>query len=233
MTPHIEAKLGDYADVVLMPGDPVRATYIANTFLDNVRQVNSIRNCFGYTGTYQGRPVSVQASGMGQPSLGIYSFELFNFYNVSSIIRVGTCGAFNENINIGEVVVAMTSCTENSPAEQAFSNFTFAPCCDYQLLENAVVSLRKHNLKYHVGSICASDYFYQEDTDWWIHLKEHGVIAVDMETHMLYYQAMKARRRALTVNMVSDNIATHEKMPPSERVTRVDTMVKSILDSLL
>lgn len=232
MTPHIEAKLDDYADIVLMPGDPVRATHIAETFLSNVVKVNSVRNCFGYTGYFGERRVSVQASGMGQASLGIYANELFNFYNVQKIIRVGTCGSFFKDIRIGDVIVAMTASTEHSMANQKLANYTFAPCCNYNLLERAVNSLKKLEQPYHVGAITASDYFYQDDPDWWKVLKEQGILGVDMETHMLYYLAMKYGKHALTVDLVSDNLVTHERLNPTDRVNKVDTMVQAILESL-
>jgi purine-nucleoside phosphorylase len=169
---------------------------------------------------------------MGQPSLGIYAFELFNFYNVQKIIRVGTCGVFREAIQLGDVVVALSAGTENSLASQSFSHYTHAPCCDYELLSNAVPKLRNNGLTCHIGTISASDYFYQDQDDWWTKLRDYGVLGVDMETHMLYTQALKFGRGALTVNLVSDNIATHQKLSSSERVTKVDTMVKSILESL-
>ncbi len=232
MTPHIEAADGAYANIVLMPGDPVRATYIAETFLTNVIQVNTVRNCFGYTGYYGDRRVSVQASGMGQASLGIYANELFNFYNVQKIIRVGTCGSFFKDIKIGDVIVAMTASTENSMANQKLANYTFAPCCNYNLLERAVNSLKRNEQVYHVGSITASDYFYQDDPDHWKILKDHGVLGVDMETHMLYYLAMKYGKHALTVDLVSDNLVTHERLSSADRVSKVDNMVKSVLESL-
>ena len=232
MTPHLEAADGAYASIVLMPGDPVRATHIAETFLSNVVQVNSVRNCFGYTGYYNDLKVSVQASGMGQASLGIYATELFNFYNVQKIIRVGTCGSFFKDIRLGDIIVAMTASTENSVANQQLANYTFAPCCNYNLLEKVVNSLRSAKQPYHVGAITASDYFYQDNPDWWKTLKEQGVLGVDMETHMLYCLAMKYGKHALTVNLVSDNLVTHERLSSADRVSKVDSMVQAVLESL-
>lgn len=232
MTPHIEAADGAYANTVLMPGDPVRATHLAETFLTDVVQINTVRNCFGYTGYYGSRQISVQASGMGQASLSIYVHELFKFYNVQKIIRVGTCGSFFQDIRVGDVIVAMTAGTENSMVSQTLPHYTFAPCCDYNLLECAVNALKRNGQSYNVGAITASDYFYQDNPNWWKILKDQGVLGVDMETHILYYLAMKYGKRALTVNLVSNNLATHEELSSADRVNKLDAMVKSVLESL-
>ena len=155
MTPHIEATTGAYADTVLMPGDPLRAKWIAETFLENVIQVNSVRNCLGYTGAYKGKRVSVQASGMGQASLGIYVHELFNFYDVEKIIRVGSCGGIAPHLKVGDIVVAMSSATDNAMTDNLAPGFRLSPCCDYQMLRDYM----EQNPKAHVGQMVSNDYF--------------------------------------------------------------------------
>lgn len=235
MTPHIEAKLGDYSQNVLMPGDPTRAEYIAKNFLENVKLVNSIRNCLGFTGTYKGKEISIQASGMGQASLGIYATELFKFYEVENIIRVGTCGSFFDDVAVGDLVIAMTASTESNMTSNLFPsipNFIFSPCCNYNLLEGVVNTARKLNIKHHIGPITSSDHFYQEDPNWWKDLRKYGIIGVEMETHVLYYLAMKYDKKALSVNMVSDNLASKQFLSPQERATGVDHMIEVVLESL-
>lgn len=228
MTPHINAKLGDYADTVLMPGDPKRALFISNKFLTNVKIVNTVRNCLGFTGTYKNKRVSVQASGMGQPSIGIYTHELYNVYDVQTIIRIGTCGSFQKHINVGETVIATTSSSESSQVK----DFIFAPACDYKLLTSVTKSLNNSNQTYHIGPIMSIDYFYHDDKDWWKPLEKLNVLAVDMETYMLYHTAMKFNRSALTVNLVSDNLHGGYELSPDERVNNISDIVESLLESL-
>jgi purine-nucleoside phosphorylase len=156
MTPHIEAKNGDYAEIVLMPGDPLRAKYISE-YLDHTIQVNSVRNCLGYTGFYKGKKVSVQASGMGQPSLAIYAHELYSFYGVKSIIRVGSCGGISLNLKVGDIVVAMSSSTDSSMTQNIVPGFHLSPCCDYSLLKKYM----DVNPSAMVGQMLSNDYFYQ------------------------------------------------------------------------
>lgn len=232
MTPHLEANLGDYAPVVLMPGDPLRAKWIAETFLQDAKMVNSVRNCLGYTGTYNGRPVSVQASGMGQASLGIYSTELFKFYGVEKIIRVGTCGAFDENLSVGHILIAMSSFTENSMSRDILPNWIFNPCCDYNLLRKVVDQLSANNIPHSVGAISSTDWFYKDTDDWWKVLNSYGVLGVDMETHILYLIAMKYKKSALTVNAVSDNLVTNSHMSSTERQSSLNVMITNILEAL-
>lgn len=235
MTPHIEAKFGEYSENVLMPGDPKRAEYIAKNFLENVQLVNTVRNCLGFTGTYKNKRVSVQASGMGQASLGIYATELFKFYGVENIIRVGTCGSFFEHVNVGDLVIAMTASTESNMTSNLFStipNFIFSPCCSYDLLEKTVIQARALNIPHIVGPITSSDHFYQDDQNWWKELKKYGILGVEMETHVLYYLAMKYGKGALSVNMVSDNLATKQALSPEERATGVDHMIEVVLEAL-
>lgn len=232
MTPHNEAKLGDYAPVVLLPGDPLRAKWIAETFFDNPRLVNSVRNCLGYTGTFKGIPVSVQASGMGQASLSIYVHELYNIYNVESIIRVGSCGGISKNVYLNDIVVAMTACTDSAMTKDILPGFQFAPCADYQLLCN-YVSCIPTETRYWVGSITSNDYFYQPQEDWWKKMADVGILAVEMETHVLYSLAMRFKKKALSVNTVSDHLnGKHEPMSPIARQTGFEIMIKSVLESL-
>ncbi len=228
MTPHIEATTGAYADTVLMPGDPLRAKWIAETFLENVIQVNSVRNCLGYTGAYKGKGVSVQASGMGQASLGIYAHELFNFYDVEKIIRVGSCGGIAPHLRVGDVVVAMSSATDNAMTDNLAPGFRLSPCCDYQMLRDYI----EQNPKAHVGQMVSNDYFYQPDQNWFKPLQEMGILAVDMETHVLYNIANRFGKKVLSVNTVSDHLNTSEQMSSREREQGLGYMIETILESI-
>lgn len=228
MTPHIEATTGAYADTVLMPGDPLRAKWIAETFLENVIQVNSVRNCLGYTGAYKGKRVSVQASGMGQASLGIYVHELFNFYDVEKIIRVGSCGGIAPHLKVGDVVVAMSSATDNAMTDNLAPGFRLSPCCDYQMLRDYM----EQNPKAHVGQMVSNDYFYQPDQNWFKPLQEMGILAVDMETHVLYNIANRFGKKVLSVNTISDHLTTSEQMSSKEREQGLGYMIETILESV-
>ncbi len=229
MTPHIEAKVGDYAETVLLPGDPLRAKYIAENLFDNSVMVNSVRNCLGYTGTYKGKRVSVQASGMGHASLGIYVHELYNVYDVKNIIRVGTCGGISDKVKVGDIVVAMTSFTDSSITDNIVPGFKFSPCCDYKLLKSFLECCPDA----HVGAICSNEYFYQPDQNWWKSLQNVGVLAVDMETTMLYTIAMRFGKSALTVNQVSDHLSGGESYSSTQRQTGLNDMTIDILDGVL
>lgn len=229
MTPHIEAKRGDYHPIVLMPGDPLRAKWIAENFLESYHLVNEVRNCLGYSGTYKGKPISVQASGMGQPSLGIYVHELYNFYDVETIIRVGSCGGISKNVNVGDIVVALTASTDSSMTKNLISGFSISPCCDYNLLKNFVDVCPKS----HVGSIISNDYFYQPNEKWYVPMSDMGVLAVDMETHLLYTLAMSNGKKALSVNTVSDHFFSEILMSNSEKETGLNIMIEKVLESLL
>ena len=224
MTPHIQALLGDYADTVLMPGDPVRSKWIADNFFENVKCVNTIRNCFGYTGTYKGKKISTQASGMGQPSLGIYANELFKFYGVETIIRIGTCGSFQSNVACHDIVIPKYSFAEGKISQSAD--------CNDDILKNVIISLDQKQLHYHIGSLVSVDTYYQDIPDWFLKYANIGVLGVDMETYMLYNIADKYKKRALTVNLVSDNLVTSNDIGQL-RVTGVKEMVESVLDSLV
>ena len=230
MTPHIDAEPGDYAETVLLPGDPLRAKYIAETFFSDVKLVNSARNCLGYTGYYNGKRVSVQASGMGQPSMGIYVHELYNVYGVKNIIRVGTCGSLQSNIHIGDCVVALSAATDSRVTENLTPRFSLSPCCDYTLLSNFMDQSK--NFTVHVGQITSNDSYYQEDDNWWKVLGNYGVMAVDMETHMLYNIASKYKKKALTVNMVSDTLCDSTSMSIIEKETGMSNIISVVLNSL-
>lgn len=231
MTPHNNAKLGDYAPIVLMPGDPKRATFIAGTFLSNVKKVNTVRNCFGYTGIYKDKLISVQASGMGQPSMGIYATELFEQYGVEKIIRVGTCGALVPTLQNGDCVVAISAATDSS-ITRVLPRFTLAPHCSYQLLSSFVNTARLANLNCIVGQMTSNDQYYHEVPNWASTLASKGVIAVDMETHYLYYLANSKGKQALSVNMVSDSLLHKEQLTPEQKETQIQTIAATILDSL-
>lgn len=227
MTPHIEAKLEDYAETVLMPGDPLRAKYISE-YLDNVVQVNSVRNCLGYTGSYKGKRVSVQASGMGQPSLAIYAYELYSYYNVKSIIRVGSCGGISKKLSVGDIVVAMSASTDSSMTQNIVPGFNLSPCCDYSLLEKYM----NVNPSATVGQILSNDYFYQPNSNWYKPFVDLGILAVDMETHVLYSLAMRTCNKALSVNTVSDHLLGGQEMTSKERETGLNNMIETVLESL-
>jgi len=217
MTPHIEAKPGDYADTVLLPGDPLRAKWIAETYFDNPVQVNGVRNCLGYTGTYNGKDISVQAGGMGMPSNSIYITELFKFYNVKTIIRVGSCGGIAKHIKVGDIVAATTASTDSSMGKNLIPGFQYSPSADFELLNSFV----KQCPFTHVGGITSNDYFYQPNENWWKDCQKYGILAVEMETYMLYTLAAQFNRRALSVNTVADHFETKGKTKP-ERVEYMD-----------
>ncbi len=202
-TAHIACQKEDFAKTVLMPGDPLRSKFIAETYLDNAVLVNNIRGVQGYTGYYKGKRVSVMASGMGQPSIGIYSYELFNFYDVSSIIRVGSCGAFQPELKPCDIVVAMGACTNSNFAAQFGLNGNFAPIADFGLVRAAADQCEKMGVNYRVGNVFSSDIFYNDtysDLDW----KKLGVLGVEMEAAALYCNAARAGKKALCICSVSD-----------------------------
>jgi len=230
MTPHIEAKQGDYADTVLMPGDPLRAKWIAETYLDNIQQVNSVRNCLGYTGQYKNKKISVQAGGMGQPSNAIYITELFEVYNVQTIIRVGSCGAIADSLSIGDIVVATTASTDSGMAKNLIPGFQFSPTVSFKLLKKFVEICPDC----HVGGITANDYFYQPDSDWWKQHQKFNILAVEMETYMLYALANKYKKEALSVNTVSDHLnGTQTNMTSTQRQTSFNKMIEMVLETCL
>ena len=226
MTPHIEAKAGDYADTVLLPGDPLRAKWIAETFFDDPIQVNGVRNCLGYTGTYNSKRISVQAGGMGMPSNAIYITELFKFYNVEKIIRVGSCGGIAKHVQVGDIVAATTASTDSAMGRQLVKDFQISPSVDNELLQ----SFLKHCPLAHVGSIVSNDYFYQPNEHRWKELQTYGTLAVEMETYILYTLAAQFDKKALSVNTVSDHFEyTNKNMTPKERETGFSEMIEAVL----
>lgn len=229
-TPHNAANPGDFAKTVLMPGDPLRAKFIADTFLENARLVNNVRDIHGYTGTYKGVPVSVMASGMGMPSIGIYSYELYSHYGVENIIRIGSAGAISAKLKLRDVVAAQGACTNSSFAHQYGLPGQFAPIADYTLLETAVAAAREIGVEMPVGNLLSSDTFYDasNSTMKWAEL---GVLAVEMEAAALYMNAAKLGKRALAICSISDSIVTGEELDSSERQTSFTTMMKIALET--
>lgn len=228
-TPHIEAKAGDFADTVLMPGDPLRAKFISETFLDDPVQVNGIRGILGYTGFYKGKRVSVMASGMGMPSMGIYSYELFNFYDVKNIIRIGTAGMIDRNLKIGDVVFGMGSCTDSNYGKQFRLPGTFAPICSFDLLNKAVRAAEELGVTPVVGNLFSSDVFY-DDADSLLEWQKMGVIAGEMESAALYMNAARAGKNALAICTISDNPFTGECATAEERQFNFQNMMKIALE---
>ena len=231
-TPHNEAARGDFAPTVLMPGDPLRARFIAETFLEDARLVNNVRGVQGWTGTYQGVPVSTMASGMGIPSMGIYSHELFHVYGVENIIRVGTTGALSANLKLRDLVIAQGACTDSNFAHHLGLPGTFAPIADFTLLETAVAAARERGMEPPVGNILSSDVFYFKKgggLEW----ADLGVLAIDMETAGLYATAAAAGKRALTICTVTDNLVTGEALPPAERQSSLNEMMEVALETAL
>ena len=223
-TPHINATPADFAETVLMPGDPLRAKFIAENFLEDAVLVNNVRGIHGYTGTYNGKRVSVMASGMGMPSMGIYSYELFNFFDVKNIIRIGSAGAMQENIKVRDIVIGMGACTNSSFADQYSLPGKFAPICDFTLLEKAVKCAREMGLDFHVGNILSSDTFYSDDkgTSKWGRM---GVMAVEMEAAALYMNAARCGKRALAICTISDSLITGESLDAQSRQSSFTDMM--------
>lgn len=226
-TPHINAKQGDFAKTVLMPGDPKRAKFIADNFLEDAVLVNDVRGVNGYTGYYKGKRVSVMASGMGQPSIGIYSYELYHFYGVESIIRVGTCGGFHENLHARDVVIALGACTNGNYAAQYRLPGTFAPIADFGLARKAVEECEKRGVRYMVGNVLSSDTFYDDagsGMDW----RKMGVLGVEMESAALYCNAARAGKKALCICTVSDSFVYPEENTTAEEREKSFTAMMEI-----
>lgn len=229
-TPHITAKEGDFAKTVLMPGDPLRAKFIAENYLDNAKLVNEVRGINGYTGYYKGKKVSVMASGMGQPSMGIYSYELFKFYGVESIIRIGSCGGFSKDLHVRDIVIAMGACTNGNYAMQYNLPGTFCPIADYSLLEKAVNCCKEKNLNFKVGNILSSDTFY-DDSNSGLQWAKMGVLGVEMESSALYMNASRLGKKALCICTVSDSfVYPEENTTAEERQTTFTSMMEVALE---
>lgn len=215
-TPHIGAQYGEIAETVIMAGDPLRAKFMAENFLENPKQFNNVRGMLGFTGTHQGKRVSVMGHGMGMPSLGIYTYELFNFYGVKTIIRVGSAGSINPDLHIGDLVIAMGACTNSNYASQYELPGTFAPIADFGLLRKAADSCEQIGVNYRVGNVFSSDVFYSDNAhnDKWMQM---GVLAVEMEVAALYMNAARSGNKALAICTISDNILTGEVTTAEER----------------
>ena len=229
-TPHNSANPGDFAKTVLMPGDPLRAKFIAETFLKDARLVNNVRGIHGYTGTYKGVPVSVMASGMGMPSIGIYSYELYDQYGVENIIRIGSAGAISAKLKLRDVVAAQGACTNSNYAHQYGLPGPFAPIADYTLLETAVAAAREIGVEMPVGNVLSSDTFYdasQSAMKW----AELGVLAVEMEAAALYMNAAKLGKRALAICSISDSFVTGEELDADQRQNSFTTMMTIALET--
>lgn len=224
-TPHIGAREGEIADRVIMAGDPLRAKFMAERFLENPVQYNAVRGMLGFTGTYKGKRVSVQGHGMGMPSIGIYSYELFNFYGVNRIIRTGSAGSINAGVKMGDVVIGMGSCTDSNYASQYGLPGTFAPIADFGLVRAAVEKAEELGVRYKVGNILASDFFYGDDADSWKQWQKMGVLAVEMEAAALYMNAARCGGEALCICTISDSLVTGEACSAEERQTSFTNMM--------
>ncbi|MCF2680157.1 purine-nucleoside phosphorylase [Faecalicatena contorta] len=229
-TPHNAAEKGQIAKTVLMPGDPLRAKYIAETYLEDVECFNTVRNMLGYTGTYKGKKVSVMGGGMGIPSIGIYSYELYHFYDVESIIRIGSAGGFQDDVNVMDIVIGMGACTNSNYAHQYGLPGTFAPIADYELLEKAVQIAKAQGASVKVGNILSSDTFYDDDSTANEKWKKMGVLAVEMEAAALYMNAARAGKKALCMLTISDHLFKDESLSAADRQTGFGKMMEIALN---
>lgn len=227
-TPHIKAEPKDFAKTVLMPGDPLRSKFIAETFLEDPVLVNNVRGVQGYTGTYKGKRVSVMASGMGMPSMGIYSYELFNFFDVDNIIRIGSAGAIHKDIPLRSLVIGMGACYNTDYANQFQLLGHMAPIASFELLRKAVDTAEKMELNYRVGNLLSNDLFY-DDSKRTLEWQKMGVLAVEMEAAALYMNAARAGKNALAICTISDNIVTGEECTPDERQNTFTKMMELAL----
>lgn len=228
-TPHNSGKIGDFAPTVLMPGDPLRAKFIAETFLEDAVLVNNVRGVHGYTGTYKGKKVTIMASGMGMPSIGIYSYELFNFYGVENIIRIGSAGAMQKDINVRDIVIGVGACTNSNYGSQYSLPGTFAPIASYKLVKKADEAAKKLGLNVHFGNVLSSDTFY-DDSNSTMQWAKMGVMAVEMEAAALYMNAARAGKNALCICTISDSIVTGEALPAEDRQVSFKEMMELALE---
>ena len=229
MSIHIGAKPGEIAETVLMPGDPYRAKWAAETFLQDVVCINQVRGMLGFTGTWNGHRVTIQGSGMGMPSLSIYANELIRDFGAKSLIRIGSAGAMQHHVKVRDIVIAMTASTISTPSRGFFKELSFAPCADFGLLEKAVAAARAKGTPTHVGGIYSADVFYDERPDLNEMMTRHGVLAVEMEAAELYTVAARHGIRALAVLTVSDHLLTHEALPSEDRERSFGDMVEIAL----
>ena len=230
-TPHINAKPGDFGRTVLMPGDPLRAKFIAENFLANPVLVNNVRGIQGYTGEYKGVKVSVMASGMGMPSIGIYSYELFNFFEVDNIIRVGSAGGMQENVHVRDLVIGMGASTNSNYGSQFDLPGSYSAIASYPLMEAAIESAKENGADYHVGNILSSETFYSDDTEASAKWRKLGVMAVEMEAAALYMNAARAGKNALAILTISDHLLTGEATTAEERQNSFTQMMEVALET--
>lgn len=234
MTAHIyAAQKGEIAESILLPGDPLRAKFIAENFLDSPKCYNEIRGMLGYTGTYKGVPVSVQGTGMGMPSMGIYSWELIKDYGVQNLIRVGSAGSFTEKVKIRDIVFGVSASTDSNYVHTFGINGTYAPCADFDLLLKAKASADKLGLQVHAGNIVSCDVFYEQQEDWWQKWAQMGVLAVEMEAAALYMNAAYLGAKALCIVTISDHFITSEQSTSEEREKTFTDMMKVALETAI
>lgn len=233
MTIHIGAKPADIAETVLMPGDPYRAKWAAETFLEAPKLVNEVRGMLGFTGTYKGAPVTIHGSGMGMPSLSIYANELIRDYGAKTLIRIGSCGGMQPQVKLRDIIIAMTASSLSTPSSGMFKELNFAPCADYGLLSAAVAEARGKDVGLHVGGIYSSDVFYDERPDLNEQMVRHGILGVEMEAAELYNLAARYGVRALAVLTVSDHLQTGEALPSDQREKSFGDMVEIALNAAL
>ncbi len=229
-TPHNNAQPGDFAETVLMPGDPLRAKYIADTYLTDVKQVNGVRNMFGYTGYYKGKKVSVMGSGMGMPSIGIYCHELYAFYGVEKIIRIGSCGAYQPQCKLFDIIIAQGACTNANWAHQYGLPGTFSAIASFDLLNKAYNVAKEKGFTTHVGNILSSDIFYNDQPEVWKKWADMGCLAVEMESYALYSTAAHLKKQALCILTVSDSLVSHEETTAEQRQTGFNQMMEVALE---
>ena len=231
MSIHIGAKSGDIAETVLMPGDPRRAEWVANSFLDHAKKVNEVRGMLGFTGSWKGHPVTVHGSGMGMPSTSIYVNELIAEYGAKTLIRIGSTGAMQEHVGLRDVILAMTASSISTPSSGIFRELNFAPCADWSLLSAAVGAAESRGTSVHVGGIYSTDVFYGERPDLNKEMIRHGILAVEMEAAELYILAARHGCRALAVLTVSDHLITKEELPAEDRERTCSEMVEIALEA--
>ncbi|MCK3654453.1 purine-nucleoside phosphorylase [Pasteurellaceae bacterium Macca] len=233
MTPHINAPAGAFADVVLMPGDPLRAKYIAENFLENPELVTDVRNMFGYTGTYKGRRISVMGHGMGIPSCSIYTKELITEYGVKKIIRIGTCGAVRADVNVRDVIIGLGACTDSKVNRIRFKDNDFAAIADFDLTQAAVQAAKEKNVAVRVGNMFSTDLFYTPDVEMFDRMEKHGILGVEMEAAGIYGVAAEFGAKALTICTVSDHIRTGAQIDAADRQLTLNEMIEIALETVL
>jgi purine-nucleoside phosphorylase len=232
-TPHISAQLGDFAEAILLPGDPLRAQHIATNHLEDARQVTAVRNMLGFTGTYKGLPVSVMGTGMGIPSASIYAHELVTEYGVRRMVRVGSCGGIAKSVKLRDVILAVGACTDSKVNRRRYRGNDFAAIADFELLRSAASSAEAQGIGVRAGLVHTADLFYGPEPEPFVAMQSMGILAVEMEAAGLYGLAAEQGARALAIMTVSDHVITHESTSSEERQTTFDTMVHLALETLL